>query len=244
MNMESISFGRCFAEGMEAFKKYMGIAIAVVVVYAAISWAASAIPVVGTIWSFTGEFALMGGLYVFLLKVIRSQDPNFSDLFSQFGDFVRWLGVGWLVILYSLVAAIISAVPLGVLALLGLIAGKDSMVFQILVALGAIASSIVFVAIVVRWAFVYYAAADEGLTAKAALARSEELTAGIRPQVFVVSLVAGLLGAAGAIALGVGLLFTLPLSQCILTVLYINVKAMKSPNLGFSGATDSSEPIL
>lgn len=244
MNMELISFGRCFSQGLEAFKKYIGISIGVTVVYVAICMVAPYIPVIGQIWQLTGAFALAGGFVLFFLKVIRSQAPSFGDLFSQFNDFVRWLGVGWLLLLYSLVAAIISAVPLGVLALIGLAVGKESSLFPILIGIGSAATIVILYCIIIRWAYVFYAAADEGLTARAAIARSEELTAGIRLQVFWVMFVAGLLGAVGVAALGVGILLTMPLAYCIMTVLYLNTKAMRASDQKLETPIDHSEPAL
>ncbi|MCE5322712.1 DUF975 family protein [bacterium] len=244
MNLELISLGRCFSDGWEAFKEYIGISIGVFVVYTAINMAAGYIPVIGQIWQLTGGFVLAGGFVLFFLKVLKSENPSFGDLFSQFSDFVRWLGVAWLLILYTLIAAIISAIPCGLFALIGLAAGKESSLFQILLGIGAFISVVILYCIVIRWAYVFYAAADEGLTAKAAIVRSEELTAGIRPQVFWVTLVAGLVAVAGAIVFGVGVLFTIPLSYCIMTALYLNTKTMRSGDQQIETPTDSSTPTL
>lgn len=229
VTMDDLSLNKVLTEGWEAFKKYMGLAIGGYVVYAIITGVGSNIPVLNIAYVIVAMFPLMGGLYLLMLNIVKDQNPEFGDIFKGFNDMVRWMGVGWLLALYSLIPAIICAIPMALGGWLLNRGGVLAVIGGLLYAVAVVAIIAAAIMFYMRWVFVYFVAADEGLTASAAIQRSTELTDGIRVKLFGYVIVLGLIAAAGAIVVGIGALFTAPLAMCALTALYLDVKNARGP---------------
>lgn len=228
--MDGISLGNVLTKGWEAFRKYMGIGIGGYVIYAIIVAVAGNIPVVNIAFYIVAMFPLMGGLYLLMLNISRDQNPQIGDLFKGFNDLVRWMGVGWLLALYTAIPAIICAIPMALGGWLFQRGGAFStLIGGLLYAVAIVALIVVAITVYMRWVFVYFVAADEELTATAAIRRSTELTEGIRLPLFGYLIVLGLIAAAGAIVIGIGALFTAPLAMCAFAALYLDVKNLRSP---------------
>ncbi|MFQ3549171.1 MAG: hypothetical protein SNJ70_05420 [Armatimonadota bacterium] len=227
--MNNLSFGNLFRLAIESFKKFTMLSIVGYLIYSAIQGAASNIPVINIIFSIVFVFPLTGGFTLFFIKLTKNIEPSFGELFDGFKEIPRWMGVGWLFILYVAVVFVIAGIPLWIgFGIFSTSPDNPASIFA-LVFLGLISILIAFI-VIARWAFVYYVAADEGLTAKAAIARSEYLTEGFRPQIYFYTIIFMLFGFAGAIALGVGILVTLPIAQLGLTHMYLTIKSIKEPN--------------
>lgn len=79
------------------------------------------------------------------------------------------------------------------------------------------------------WMFYAYVLVDKKMGAWEALQESYQLTKGVRWQLLGFGLVLGLLNIAGALALFIGLLWTLPLSVLALTYVYRQLVAAQTP---------------
>ncbi len=210
MNTQDINFGRCFSEGWAAFKDNIGIAIGAFVLYEVIHITLNYIPGLNFLYILLGMFPLIGGFTTLFLGIVKRLDPQIATLFCGFsGDqWARWMGLGWLVSLYFICAALICAIPAGLLVIGAYFAfGKSSPIFVAIAAIAGLAALIAIIAIIaisIRWSFVFFLGA-EGATAAEAINTSTEWTKGIRPQIFWITLALALLGAAGIIALGIEL---------------------------------------
>lgn len=225
MNKRELSIGGCFEDAFDAFKKYPGMAIGGFVIYMAISTFAGMIPFVGNLFQIIAMFPLVGGYMIFTLRILRGENPQIGDIFSGFSEWVRWLGVGWLLFLYVLVTMLICAVPFGILALIAIpFDGPNSAAGIALYIMGGLISYTLIIIVTLRWSFVWYIAADEGATATQAIKKSQDMTEGIRPTIFLISLIAGLFAIAGIIALGVGVFVTYPIAILVMAAVYLAAK--------------------
>lgn len=227
--MDGISLGNVLTKGWEAFKKYMAVAIVSYLIYVAITAVAGNIPILNIAFYIVAMFPLAGGLYLLMLRIVKDENPQIGDIFQGFNDLVRWMGVGWLLALYMAIPALVCAIPAGIGAWLmsrgafGAVIGVLFIIVAVILAIG------IAVTLYMRWVFAFFVAAEEGASASAALQRSTELTEGIRLPLLGYVIVIGLVGWAGVIALGVGVLFTAPLAMCAFTALYLDVKNLRSP---------------
>lgn len=229
MDSRDISLGRCFSEGWEAFSGNAGLAIGSYVLYGLLVSVASQIPM-GYVLA---VFPLTGGFCLVFLSLLKRLNPSFSTIFAGFGSvdiWARWLGVGWLLCLYQVLAFLACAIPGGVLVGLGVFAltcAHGALAGIALIILGCLLTLVAYLAIAVRWIFVFTAAA-EGATALEAIRISTELTEGIRFRLFWIAVVLTLLDWSGLLLCCIGTIFTSPLTQCVLCALYLDVKQMRS----------------
>ena len=247
MQTEDFSLQRSFSQGWEIFKDNIGLAIGAFAIYQLITVVIGYIPVVGIFAQILVGLPLAGGLYTLFLRIVKKENPELGILFSNFSNgnnWSRWIGIGMLLVFYMIVAGILCAIVPGVLILLTYFAlGADSPLFIATIALMSIAFLVALVAVTMRWLMVYFVGA-EGVTARRAIAISEEMTRGIRPQLFWIMFVLGLVQLAGILALGIGYFFTAPLALCCTCVLYLDVKRSRMPEevQGACCATDT-EPL-
>jgi hypothetical protein len=143
-------------------------------------------------WITAGLF--LGGMYRYLLRLVRTGDASFGDLFSSMDRFGTLLGLA--VILGLPGVALMAARPLLVTA------GVPDLV--VTVATIGVASYIA-----VRWGFSSILAVDKGLPIASALAESSRMTESKRWKLFGSLLVIGLVTIAGGCACVVGVFVTM-----------------------------------
>lgn len=243
MRLEDITIGRCLSQGWEAFKPFMWLAIGAYALYQICAYALQSIPVVNVLFVILAYYPLAGGLYTLFLRIITRESPRLEILFSGFaGNWARWMGVGWLLVWYMFVATVACAVLPAILAAAAYFAfGEESAIFIALLVFACLGYIVLFISVTMRWLFTFYIAA-EGATARAAIAQSTEMTRGIKLKLVWITLVLGLVGASGIIALGVGLFFTIPLCIFAGFVLYFDVKRLKIGGGIDSQPQSSQEP--
>jgi len=119
-----------------------------------------------------------------------------------------------------------SAIPAGAMAVL-IVFGLVSLVLYVIVAL--------------RFMFAYYAAADgEGIVES--FKKSSDMTEGIRPQLLLVAIVLSLVGAAGAIACGIGIIVTGLLVWLAFAHIYVGLKGQ--PPVSAPAPPPAPEPVI
>jgi len=228
VNPREISLSRCFAEGWEAFKAYPWLTIGGYAIYSVIGWVASHIPGINVLYFILAVFPLAGGFITLLLKILRRSNPRLEDLFDGFKDWVKWMGVGWLLILYVLIALIICGIPAAILVTIAdFILGANSADGKIMIVIGGIITLVLLLIILMRWVFVYYVAAD-GANATQSIRGSTDLTEGIRFKLFWMLLVISLFAISGMVALFIGIFFTGAIAQCAVTALYLDVRQART----------------
>jgi hypothetical protein len=106
----TIDVGSCLGRGWELVKSNFWISIGVVVLIYVCLIAASVIPCVGGIIQLVIQGPLMGGMYLFFLKLVRQQEATVGDAFSGFS----------LAFLQLFLVALVSGVLTGICMLPGL----------------------------------------------------------------------------------------------------------------------------
>ncbi|HEY8965070.1 MAG TPA: DUF975 family protein [Candidatus Methylacidiphilales bacterium] len=91
-----------------------------------------------------------------------------------------------------------------------------------------------------RWSLYPFAILDEGVGPVAALRRSGELMRGAKWQLFFLYLILGALNVLGAMALIVGLLFTIPMSYVAFVLFYEKLRLRQAPE---GTSTKDASPI-
>ena len=148
------------------------------------------------------------GLNVVILRLMRGEEPKpaAGDVFSQFSKF-------WPALLSSLVIGLVSFLVQAVLAFI--------LAFIPVIGIGIVASYVISFAFgaVSSWAFLIIA--DKGAKTGEAIGSIKLIFSGKPFWTFVlVVLISGIVGALGAIACGIGVFFTLPLSVCVNVAAY------------------------
>jgi len=225
MHAKSVDLGRAFSVGLEAFKRYPGVTIGAVALYLVLNAAGEYIPILNFFYAIFIQPPIVGGLVIFALNVINDRNPTVGDLFAGFQEYGKWMGTYWLLTAITLACCIPGLILLGIGAGLGL-AGEDA--FIPVVILAVLMSIAIVIAVTLRWAFVYYAAA-EGRGTLDAFKRSAELTEGVRPQLLLAMIVLGLFAMCGFIALVVGVVVTGAIALCAFAAIYHDLKTAMEP---------------
>ncbi len=102
-------------------------------------------------------------------------------------------------------------------------------VFMIMFFIGFILLIIPGLYIAARFGLFMYAIVDKRLTWQDSLKASSDITEGRRLSYFIKMILIGLLGVAGVLALGIGLLVTVPLATVMMTYLYRRMEQTTAP---------------
>ncbi len=233
---ETPSLGRAFDEGWKGFQKYIGLAIGAFLVYMVIEFVIGVIPYCGSVINIFVSPVIAGGFILLTLKIIRDTNPEFNDLFWGFKN-NYWQFIGGTLLLGLIVMA--CYIPGGIIFGIGALIGEKAIVpFAII---GGIVAIVVAIVVILRWVFVIYLIADNENEGRIlpAFEKSAKMTEGRRGEIFVTLFVFGLLALAGVIALGIGLLFTAPLSTCCTVAYYNQFKRMYFKEAPHAAATQT-----
>ena len=223
--------GGYLSRGWEIFKGNTGLIIgASVLIYMCIL-AANMVPYVGGILSIIFTGPLMGGLWIFYLKNIRSQQSAVGDAFSGFGP---RFGQMLLAKFIPGVLAALCLIPAGIIAVIGVISfaavrnsssgsgfgGGMGIVLLLVGGLLALAGLCGMVYFSTCWTFTLPLVADKGMSFWPAMSLSRKVVIKHWWMTFLVVLVIGLVGSAGLIACLVGVLVSGPVAFAALGCAY------------------------
>lgn len=225
MHTKSVDLGRAFSVGLDAFKRYPGVTIGAVAIYLVFNAVSNSNPILGFFYGIFIQPPIVGGLVIFALNVINDRNPTVGDLFAGFQEYGKWMGTYWLLNAITLACCIPGLIVVGIGVALGLF-GEDA--FIPVVALAVLISIAVLIAVTLRWAFVYYAAA-EGRGTLDAFNRSAELTEGVRPQLLLAMIVLGLFAMCGVFVLVVGVIVTGAIALCAFAAIYRDLRTAMEP---------------
>ncbi|MBW8864611.1 MAG: DUF975 family protein [Verrucomicrobia bacterium] len=210
--------GEYFSKAWQLFKSDAGGLIGATVVVGLCLIVANIIPYLGTITGIIFSGPLMGGLFFFYLKKIRSEEASMGDAFSGFGPrfgqmllakFIPGLLAG-----LALVPVAIIAVLLFVFSAQGAHAsgGSGSLMSVPVIIAGVLvlAGLCVMVYLQYCWMFTLWLVADKEMTFWPAMSLSRAVVRKHWWQTFWLGIVTGLLVLLGALLCGLGLLVTGP----------------------------------
>lgn len=149
------------------------------------------------------------GLINISLRILRGMEVGVAHLFDCVHLVIKYL-VGYLLFAGLVLLGLIpSIVAWGLWAAVAGVGARPSLLW---LGIGA-ALAVPAVVLVLKFLFFSYAIVDKELGAVAALGYSSRITAGFKGELFVFGLMLVLLNVGGALALGVGLLVTLPMTM-------------------------------
>jgi len=202
--------GQAISDGWAAMTANAGVAIGGTVVVGLLSVLA-AITIIG-------YFVLLPVLAYGMLRLllnITDGEGDINDIFSGFQNYGSVLGSMLMFMLIMIVVMIGVSLPGMVLAGVG-----GALELPALAVLGQMINLVITYAITPRLYFGPFFIADQGVGGLDALKMSWKATREQKLMSFILLLVTGIIGFAGVIACGVGLLFSLPLSYIIWTAAY------------------------
>jgi uncharacterized membrane protein len=201
----TIDVGSCLGRGWELVKSNFWISIGVVVLIYVCLIAASVIPCVGGIIQLVIQGPLMGGMYLFFLKLVRQQEATVGDAFSGFS----------LAFLQLFLVALVSGVLTGICMLPGLATIIASSVAKVdvpvpLIVLAFAVGAVPAVYLTICWLFSMPLVIDKRMEFWPAMELSRKVVSMHWGSIFLLALVGGLLCFAGMLALCVGVLVAAP----------------------------------
>ncbi len=173
-------------------------------------------------------FFLTAGETVALLKLARNRDASFEDVFGAGRFFWRIVGSSILVILlgFALVTACVLPALVGVAATMNV--PQTGVRIAVVVALGLLGVAGMIVGMV-RLMQYTYVLIDTDCGPIEAIQGSIEITRGHTGELFVITLLASLIGFSGILACGVGLIFTFPLATLMMPCAYVCLTGRGAP---------------
>lgn len=239
METKTISIKRCFGKGWEAFKINPVPAIFGFFLFTIIKVVGQNIPFLGIGFVMFLAAPFTGGMAILMLNLVNNEKPAIENIFSGFKKYGQFMGVYWLLI----VILALSALPFGLGALTctllepmqfqafdrgneALASTLDTLILVIILLAVAI-SVILYIALLLKWFFVYFIIADSENedTVIDAFKRSSKMTKGNRIRLLLAAFVLALFSISGVIGLGIGIFVTAPIAGCGMASIYNELKA-------------------
>jgi hypothetical protein len=212
------AIGEIVGRAWQLVSANLGLVIGSTVVVMVCMVVAGIIPCLGAIIGLVVNPVLLGGLYRLLLKLHRQEPAEFGDVFSTFSTSFLPL------FLFGLVQAVltfIAILPGYALIFLGTLLGERSEGLGVLISLvGLVVILPVAIYLVVSWLFSTLLIVDHGLDFWPAMELSRKVTARHFFPILGLAILGWLILVAGALALCIGLLFTVPLFFAMVTIAY------------------------
>ncbi len=199
-----VDIGGCISRGWALVKSNLGISVGATFLVMLCNQAAGFLPIIGILISLLVQGPLIGGLYLFFLKMIRGESPSLGDAFSGFSKgFWRLCGT------FLLMALLIYVwfIPAAVFFFAMPHSQQFGSGFWVLLAFGIVAVFYLGIA----FAFALPLAADLELGPWDALRVSRRVVSMKWFSIFGLVFVAGLLSMLGLLACLIGVIFTMPI---------------------------------
>jgi uncharacterized membrane protein len=231
-----LSVGNCLSRGFELFTSRFGLVFAAGAIFLGVQLLLtllSMIPILGSLVSlasFVVYGPLVGGLYFFLLKVMRNQPAQVGDVFCGFQRCAVHLILCYIVMM---ILTAIAAAPGGVIVAVGAIpqifGNEVQPILMVVAGFGALICLAGVLFVTVCWMFALALIIDKRMEFWPAMETSRKVVMKHWWKCFLLYLVAGLLNLAGMLVCCVGLFFTLPLSFATMMFAYEDVFCRPSP---------------
>jgi hypothetical protein len=220
--------GAYWSRAWEVFKSDPGLIIGVFLVVGLCIVVANIIPYLSAITSLVFGGPLLGGLFAFSLKKIRSQPATFGDGFSGFGpyfgqlllgNFIPNVLVGLIMIPFAVVVVVLIALIAPSLQNGGSLSGAQIAMMAgggLVVLIGGC----LVIYVQYCWLFTLWLVMDKHMNFWPAMSLSRAVVRKHWWQTFLLGIVAGLLAFAGFILCGVGLLVAGPIAVGMFAAAY------------------------
>jgi hypothetical protein len=211
----TFTIGQCWNDAWQAATKNIGLVIGgyFVVMIATFVFA---ITLIGYVVAVP---VLIVGVVRFGLELLDGES-RIGTLFSGFSGYVKWLGR---MLLLTLILILLS-LPGSALQLFATFNEDPTLVL-----VGALVSIVWSLVVSIRFMFANFYAVDRDLPAIEALRASWSASGSLWLKIILLSLVVGIVAMSGIVLLGIGLLFTVPLSALMLASAYRQIAGRPAP---------------
>ena len=212
-----VNIGSCISRGWELVKANFWLVVGATFLVTLCQQAGGFVPLAGPFISLALSGPLMGGLNIFLLKLIRGERAELGDAFSGFSSaFGRLCGTFLLMILAIYAVFLPGGIPLGISMANR---GEPGVISLVLLGVGLLAC--IYLAIAFSFAIVL--SADLQLGAVKALRVSFRIVNMKWFAVFGLMVCAGLVNVLGVMACLIGLLVTMPIFHAAILYAYEDI---------------------
>ena len=242
-----VAINHCISRAWAAFASNFWMFVGTAFLIAALSLAGSSLPVVHYAMPMALQGVLFGGLYLVYLRMMRGEPASTGDLFAGFGlPLFKPLAfttlVTFLVMALCFVPATISIQAMGIVPpnVEAMMADNPQQVFALIQdadpqkmmvwLLVFLACSIPAVYFSFCWMFAIPLIVDKGMAFWPAMQLSRNKVLQHPWRISVLLMVAGILGFAGVLGFGIGVVLTLPLYFLIKLFLYEDIFNNPSPS--------------
>jgi len=219
-NDYDLDIGGCVSTAWDIWKRNFGLLLSGVLVFMLVQLGLGLlgqIPILGLIFTAASIIlggVFMGGLYYFLLRVVRGELADIGDIFAGFR-----INVGHL-ILVNLVAALPGLLIAGVGIFMKLKWHETGPVFVVLVVLGGLVALIPTIYLRVCWLYAVPLVIDKGMDFWPALGYSRQMVSKHWWPVFGLLIVTSLINIAGLLLCCIGIFASTPLAFAALACGY------------------------
>lgn len=230
--MQSLSIIGCIGEAWDCFRKQPVLAVGGFMVYLAIAFMGSIIPIISIFFSLLVAPALMGGFMLLFLNLAGNGEPRLEDLFAGFSRYTHMMGLYWLMVtaaMIGLMPTIIYLFASSAIAsfMAGMAAGPGGMVepsipwgLLIVYMLNLIGLSL----LLVRYSFAWFIVMDDPkISIIDALKKSAFLMKGNFWRVVLLFVTLGVIGMASIFALIIGYFVAAPILMLAFARAYLNL---------------------
>jgi hypothetical protein len=214
-----VSIGDCLNRGFSLLSNNFGAALGGCAVIIAIEFFVSLlgfIPILGPLISLATIFVngpLMGGLYYYMLKVIRGQPTDVGEVFAGFRLCFLQLMLAYLVIT---VLCGVASIPGGAMVAIGVIAAiaasEPTAFHLLLMGLGLVIVMVPLIYLGTAWMFTLPLVIDKQLEFWPAMETSRKLVNRCWWRMFFLMILCGLINLVGVLLCCVGTFFTMPIA--------------------------------
>ena len=217
-----IAIGECISRGWQLVSSNFGLAVGTTAVVWIAMVIAGVIPCLGFFISLVVRPVLLGGLFLFFLKLLRNQNAEFGDAFSGFSiAFLPLFLQGLVSLLITLVAAVPGMVLFWIGGMMsdGYSSGREAIAF-VLMGIGALVTLPAVIYVSVIWIFSLPLIIDKRLDFWPAMELSRKVVQQQFFNVFGLAFLCGLIVFAGMLALCLGIFVALPVAFAAITIAY------------------------
>lgn len=226
-----ISWGMCLVVLIVVWLINFGVNIAVGIA-TGIAGAVAQDPAIGMMLSLLGNllttlFSMWIGIgqALFFLKTARGQDAALGDIFSGGPYFLSVLGASILFFLVCAGVVVVCIAP----GLLLLALEADAPIVVLVLVPGGITAAVIVAVIALMFSQYYYLILDRNLGPVDSLSVSKEITYGNKATIFLIGMVAGLVGAVLVLmTCGLGLLAVAPYMALLYPVIYLAITGQRT----------------
>lgn len=220
------NFSEYINRGFQLIGKQPGLFIGFTVVYLLIMMVCQIIPFAGTIGSIVASPCLVVGFYLAASRIERGESLEFGDFFKGFDH----IGPLVLISVIQMVLMVVAIIPFGAAMFFSISMASPGDGMNMFPLILGLLFLIPIVYLAISWSLAPFLAVFHKMEAWPAMEASRKIVGNNWFSFFGFYLVVGLIVCAGALALGIGLIYTIPAGMCMYYAAFKDVVGLPEDN--------------